>query len=221
MSLLDFITLIRKKPSSQKQLISTTWHDRNQILRGDHNLFVWERDLTSSVAKYASDITAVHPEPIRQHISTVDLPDQIAKARAQWFGVSQRPADAFWADVLKLTTDFIGFSKSRSGTLHIKVVTDNACTKFHTDGYQLRLFSTYHGLGTEWLPESAVNRSALGKTNESIVKDPSDIKRVGTGHVCILKGQLPDQGSEAKGIVHRSPGVTTPEQRRLILRIDI
>lgn len=187
----------------------------------DTNLFVWERELTSSVTDFAKDVTISFPEPVRLHITKAELGGQIDKARAQWVGVSTLADHDFWSDARRLTADFLDFAEGRSGTLHLKVVSDGACTKFHTDGYRLRLFTTYYGLGTEWLPEAAVDRSALGKTNESIVKDPDQVQRIGTGHVSILKGELPGQKCTVKGIVHRSPSITSIDQRRLILRIDI
>lgn len=103
----------------------------------------------------------------------------------------------------------------------MKVITSNACAKFHIDGYSLRLFTTYYGPGTEWLPENAVNRNALGTTNEQIVKDQSKINRLGTGHVAILKGELPNRKNSVRGIVHKSPEITGSGDKRIILRVDI
>lgn len=84
-----------------------------------------------------------------------------------------------------------------------------------------RLFTTYIGPGTEWLPEEAVNRKALGTTNEKIVMDKSKIQRIQTGHLAILKGELPNHNESVKGIVHRSPEIKNSGGKRIILRIDI
>ena len=69
-----------------------------------------------------------------------------------------------------LVNDFLDYSPSGAGTVHLRVISDDSCRKFHTDGYPLRLFTTYLGRGTEWLPEKATNRKGLGKSNDLIVK---------------------------------------------------
>ena len=98
-------------------------------------------------------------------------------------------------------------ARIQSGTIHLKVIDDNACSKFHTDQYKLRLFTTYYGKGTEWLPEKATNREALGKTNELIVKDATKIQELTTYDVGVLKGTIPGIINSSKGIVHRSPQI--------------
>lgn len=221
MSFLDVIPFIKKRSGTPNQIISQSWNDREEISHPANNLFVWERTLEASISYFANDVTLIAPESIRQHISKADLTNQLDKARAQWLGVSALSAHDFWVDIRQLANDFLDCAESQTGTLHLKVVSDDGCTKFHTDGYRLRLFTTYQGRGTEWLPEKAVNRQALGKNNEGIVKDVNQIQRIRTGHVSILKGELPYQKSQAKGIVHRSPALSSPAQKRLILRIDI
>ena len=105
--------------------------------------------------------------------------------------------------------------------MHLKMISDDACTKFHTDGYSLRLFTTYHGKGTEWLPEKAVNRTFLGQSNDLIVKDASRIQQMDAFEVGILKGEIPGKASSVKGIVHRSPKIAHTGEKRIILRVDI
>ena len=106
-----------------------------------------------------------------------------------------------------MTKDFLTLARMRSGTIHLKVINDNACSKFHTDQYKLRLLTTYYGKGTEWLPEKATNRKALGKTNKLIVKDASKIQELTTYDVGVLKGTIPGIINSSKGIVHRSPQI--------------
>ena len=118
-------------------------------------------------------------------------------------------------------TDFLVFSQAKRGGVYLKVVDDNACTKFHVDGYKLRLFTTYVGQGTEWLPEQATNRKGLGKSNNKIVKDASQVRQMNPFEVGILKGELPNGKSSTFGIVHRSPEIVSSEGKRVILRVDI
>lgn len=104
--------------------------------------------------------------------------------------------------------------------LHLKTVTNDACAKFHIDGYNLRLLCTYHGLGTEWTYNDNVNRKYLGEgENEQIIKDWTCINRLNPFDVAILKGEIPMRRT-GKGVVHRSPPIEHSGEKRLLLRID-
>ena len=59
---------------------------------------------------------------------------------------------------------------------------------------------TYAGLGTEWLPDEAVDRQAYatGEPNEKIIKDPAARKYIGQWDVAIFRGGQ-------SGLLHRTP----------------
>ena len=204
-----------------RQVISHNWEDRPKILQHDVNLFCWTRSLAAPVTRYLEEQVQVSLQPIRCPVEKNNSSQQLSAARAVWEDTRSPEGDLFWKDVHNITRDFLQFSKDGTGTLHLKVVTDDACSKFHVDGYRLRLFTSYLGPGTEWLPEDAVNRHALGTTNEQIVKKPTRFQSLCTGHVGILKGEIPNQNQAVRGIVHRSPPIKDTGQRRLILRVDI
>ncbi len=204
-----------------KKILSAHWEERNKILDPSNNFFCWSRELSEELQSYLRELTTQENDPIRITINQDNLSPELESARSQWDEKPSHISDLFWSDVEVLTRDFLEFSDKKSGTLHLRLIEDDACSKFHIDGYKLRLFVTYVGEGTEWLPESAVNRRALGSDNEDIVKDPSAIQRVGTGHVSILKGEIPGRFNPIKGIVHRSPPIAGTNEKRLILRVDL
>ncbi|WP_185152769.1 DUF1826 domain-containing protein [Fulvivirga aurantia] len=219
MSLLKSIPFYKRSTNAPKQVTSSKWFHRNTILTDQVNLFCWKRSLDPSISQYIKKTAALEPEPIRRYVDRNNLHEQIEAAKLEWSHIPD--SQPFWQDVYKIVNDFLGFSKTETGTLHLKVIDNDACRKFHVDGYALRLFVTYHGPGTEWLPEGAVNRSALGTVNERIVKNKEAVQRIPTGHVAILKGQLPNRPSAVKGIVHRSPEIIKTGEKRVILRVDI
>src|SRR3984893_13461898 len=45
----------------------------------------------------------------------------------------------------------------------LSIVTTDKCAKLHADYKSLRMICTYAGPGTEWVPNTAVRRSALGE----------------------------------------------------------
>ncbi|MEM0941603.1 MAG: DUF1826 domain-containing protein [Bacteroidota bacterium] len=221
MNLLASIPFLSNKSKIPQQVISNSWSDREQILNKDVNLFCWERSLEPSIQHFLSEIIDRNPEPIQLSIHQTDLHHQIEKVRIKWDQYSKIKSISFWHDISLVVGGFLDFSENKSGTLHLMVVEDDACTKFHTDGYPLRLFTTYIGRGTEWLPEKAVNRAALGTTNDKIIKISDQIQHMNEGDVGILKGELPHKRSSSKGIIHRSPKISHTEEKRIILRVDL
>jgi len=64
-------------------------------------------------------------------------------------------------DIANIATCFMEIIKEEAVQLYLKVVDNDACAKFHTDRYDLRLLCTYIGKGTEWIEEPYVNRKML------------------------------------------------------------
>ncbi len=84
---------------------------------------------------------------------------------------------------------------------------ETMCPRFHTDRGPMRLFCTYRGKGTEWVPDTAVDYSLLkarGTKNSDIVPDPTMIQTVPNFAAAVLCGS--DEHGKG-GVVHRSPGV--------------
>jgi len=221
MSLLTFAKFAKTVFHKPQQLMSNFWADRNSILSEGINLFCWQRKPDPVIHQYLEEILKRSPKPIRLSIQSERLTDQLMSARLAWDSERLPTGTKFWDDVSMIVSDFLTLAGSEIGTMHLKVVSNNACSKFHVDGYSLRLFTTYLGKGTEWIPESATNRNALGKSNELILKDPSRIQQMKPFEVGILKGELSNRLRLVKGIVHRSPEIDQLNKKRIILRVDI
>ena len=218
---MNLLSFLLSAPKNAKQVVSQSWSERNSILRPDVNLFCWKRTGINEITSYLKSCVNRKVQPVKFTTTIDDLPADLSQARSLWDPNHENQADAFWIDVYKLVSDFLVFSDTNSGTVHLKIIDNDACSKFHTDGYSLRLFTSYYGPGTEWLPEGATNRKGLGKSNELIVKDQQQIQRMKAFEVGILKGEIPGQHHSVKGIVHRSPQITDTGEKRIILRIDI
>lgn len=105
--------------------------------------------------------------------------------------------------------------------LRLRCLQTAMCPRFHCDNLPVRLVTTYHGPGSEWLPEWAVNRHGLGAPRPNkpeIVADPSAVQRLGSGDLALLKGSG-WFGNEARPLVHRSPALPAGQQR-LLLTLD-
>ena len=216
LSLLPF-----NKPNNPRQIISQSWDNRERILASDVNLFCWRRPEITSISSYLSQLLEKGLPPIQFYTKIQEIDQNIIKARLKWDQNFLSLGSLFWNDICQLTKDFLLLARMQSGTIHLKVIDDNSCSKFHTDQYKLRLFTTYYGKGTEWLPEKATNRKALGKTNKLIVKDASKIQELTTYDVGVLKGTIPGLINSSKGIVQRSTKIEKKKDKRIILRVDI
>lgn len=105
--------------------------------------------------------------------------------------------------------------------IRLRLLTAAMCPRFHCDNLPVRLVATYAGPGSEWLPEHAINRAGLGApapNRPEIVRDSHAIQRMQAGDIGLIKGSG-WEGSEEKGLVHRSPSLTAG-QKRLLLTID-
>jgi hypothetical protein len=214
-------TLPFVKSAQPIQVLSEHWEDRFAIRETRVNLFCWQRRVEDSIPKYLEQIVHTPIPPLSFTAHADQLADQLSHARKAWDPSHSKEADAFWIDVFEITRDFLGLSGKEQIRVYLRKVEDDACTKFHVDGYALRLMTTYFGPGTEWLPEDATRRYGLGKRNSLIVKDSAKIQRMSTFEVGILKGEKPYQNNLPRGIVHRSPSISAAGNKRIILRVDV
>lgn len=126
---------------------------------------------------------------------------------------------SLYKDISNILGSFMEISNSSEFRLTLKTVSDNMCSKFHTDINDLRLLCSYQGDGTLWLPDNIVNSvkdKNLSQTDWE-AEFPEMIQQVQTGALTILKGAL---FPGAQPIMHKSPNIEEINQKRLLLRID-
>ena len=101
-----------------------------------------------------------------------------------------------------------------TSTVGFCLATQRACQRYHIDNVPLRLLVTYYGKGTEWVPDSAVDRLAYdsGMPNNKILTNNTARKFLNAWDIAIFRGG-PD------GLLHRTPdaALNTPS---ILLRLD-
>ena len=118
------------------------------------------------------------------------------------------------------------FGRAETG-LRLNTLDKAMCPRFHVDRVPCRLICSYGGIGTEWLPEYAVDRSKLGlgskglsDSESGLIVDDTAIRSMPAYAVGLMKGEN-WEGNENRGLVHRSPTPTTLQSRRLLLTLDM
>lgn len=187
------------------------------------DLVVWERPVDDRLSRFAAELLAPHDLRCEDEVDAADLaafdplPPTVRVA-------APALAAAFTADVHDLCALFAELTGATRLGVRLVRLRGPMCPRFHTDFVGVRLLSTYHGRGTEWLAQEHVDRRFLGHRSEGRPDEQSGLLRPGAivhrlpaFAVALLKGEAwPDQAGRA--VVHRSPPGT---DARILLSIDV
>lgn len=129
-----------------------------------------------------------------------------------------------WADyVAEITGAFALLVGARLVGVRQVVADGPHCPRFHVDRVAVRGVLTVLGPGTQWLPNSELDRSRLGHAGgeddatSGLVKRWDRVQQLEAGSLALFKGtKWPDIGDLA--VVHRSPPATGT--RRVVLTLD-
>ena len=193
----------------------------SHIFNRDINISVWKRNLNSNIL-HASEILLIKnsdlqfSELVNKNFSIDFLADKIG---------ADEKLISFYEDIQYLTKLFCELFDIKDAWLRIDAIDKPMCPRFHADHLKCRLVTTYYGPGTQWLPNSLVNRNKLGHGNNGLADDisglfskTSDIENLDVGDIGLLKGEA-WVNNEGLGLVHRSPH-TNSNYKRLYVTID-
>lgn len=130
-------------------------------------------------------------------------------------------ASALIDDIVSVAQAVAYLFDTQTVGIRLRILTEAMCPRFHCDNLPVRLVTTYLAPGSEWLPEEAVNRDGLGAPHPDrpeIVLNPDAVQTLKAGDIALIKGSG-WEGSEKRGLVHRSPSLSQG-QKRLLLTID-
>lgn len=216
-----FVSIV--KPAG-KAVISRQFADLANIYDDAVNLCLIERPRPVSIEQfvYTALQKAAHIE-----ISQPVQPEQFDFS-CLWPQVAHIEGYQDWLDdVALLSTAFCELLGCRQAGLRLRTLNSPMCPRFHVDRVPARLICSYGGIGTEWLPEYALNRSKLGMgsgglpdTVSGLIVDATAVRQMPAYAVGLMKGES-WAGNEGFGLVHRSPVPTALQPRRLLLTLDM
>ncbi|MDD1621129.1 MAG: DUF1826 domain-containing protein [Methylococcaceae bacterium] len=211
------------KPAT-KTVISNNFADLTRIYEDDVNLCLIERPLPAAIEGFVhSALKNLGSLEISQAVD----PEWFDFA-GLWLRVSKLDGYREWLDdVTLLASAFCELFDRRQAGLRLQTLNNAMCQRFHVDRVPARMICSYGGIGTEWLPEYAVDRGKLGMggrglpdDQSGLIADPTAIRRMPAYAVGLMKGSN-WEGNESHGLVHRSPTPTAVQPRRLLLTLDM
>lgn len=190
-----------------------------EICEPNTNIAIWKRSLSEGLQCSVDEFVASRQQPYTSMIcSPADVRSQLLKNFGTHFS-------ALVDDVNELVDMFCCLFELNQVSLRMTVLREVMCPKFHVDHVPCRLVTTYDGIGTQWLPNCAVNREKLGvgsaglsDQESGLYGNESDIRQIAAADVALLKGEA-WQGTQNAGLVHRSPTIPSGENR-LLLTLD-
>jgi hypothetical protein len=184
------------------------------------NLAIWRRADAPRFTRLATHLQAPDHDAPEHHVSQSGGVREAAAAARALIPCDEDAAEVLAGELRLLAPLFCRIAGAKSARVRFDFLAHDSCKKFHCDWVGLRLLSTYHGPGTEYLPEHAVNRAMLGRgSNEQICRDQAAIRRMARGHVGLFKGEA-YPGNLGLGIVHRSAPIAGSGKTRLLLVIN-
>lgn len=194
-------------------------YDLSLIHQPDVNFVYFKRTVDNDIDFFARTLILGSFKGINAVVNSTSIEDVVTD-HLNAFGLFTTGKVKLTRDIIEITQSFVRLTNAPQVRLILKVVSDDACRKFHTDAYDLRLLCTYVGKGTEWIEDQYVNRKKImiGE-NEDIINDFTQVQSMQPFEVAILKGEI-NARPKGKGIVHRSPPIQYAGEKRLLLRID-
>lgn len=134
--------------------------------------------------------------------------------------------DIFANDIHELSVLYHDLLGCPAVGLRLEVLRNAMCPRFHVDHTGIRLVCTYLGPGTEWVDDTQIDRSKLGRgangqpdTKSGLFTNEVSVETASPFDVVLLKGTL-WQGNAMQGAIHRSPNVLSTASPRVLLVMD-
>jgi hypothetical protein len=206
---------------SRREVIGNQPGVLTDIYQENVNITIWKRQLVDQLASATQLIIKDNPT---FQVSFTASPENIHSAINDALGKTA-VTTALCDDIAQLVDMFCCLFDLKRAGLRLTSLNRAMCPRFHVDRIPCRLVTTYHGVGTQWLPHNLVDHSklgtgSLGKRDDQsgLYDNANDIDQLNQGDVALLKGEFWHE-NEGAGLVHRSPQLKN-DTHRLLLTLD-
>jgi len=211
------------KPAT-RTIISRDFADLTGIYEDGVNLCLIERPIPKAIESFVYKAL--------QQFDNLELSQPVSPEQFDftnlWPQAKTTEGYAEWLeDVELLTSAFCELFGLKQAGLRMRTLKNAMCPRFHVDRVPARMICSYGGIGTEWLPEYALDRQKLGMgssglpdEHSGLILDKTAIRWMPAYAVGLMKGEN-WEGNEGHGLVHRSPTPTAVQPRRLVMTLDM
>ena len=184
----------------------------SQIQASSNELVIWNRSLPLKFKNWIEGVSHSNLPNLRILIDPCELKIAL-EPMLDACGLTDNDLRKFLVnDISGLVYKFSQITKTKLVDVRLEHIDHDACSRFHTDIIDLRLLTTYLGMGTEWVdPKYA--QSAIQEQK----KYSGPLERLKFNDVAIFKGK---KASKTDGIVHRSPPIEHTGNSRLLLCLN-
>lgn len=189
---------------------STDQNYLDAIRRPGIELALWTRSLSPCLSRWLAGLRRAQLPDLTLVAHRSMEPGLLASLMASTPSGPMR--DLLAQDVCALAARYAVLTGRAFVTLRLERITDDACKRFHRDASQFRLFTTYRGMGTEYV---APQNADAAVRDQRAYRGP--IERLAPESVAIWKGAA---AGARGGLVHRSPAMRRSDVARLILCVD-
>ena len=178
----------------------------------DIDLVIWHRTLPNHFQNWLECLPASNLPQIRILVA----PSAVRSALDPMLDASGLPIsnmrDFLVDDISALVHAFSTITESELVDVRLEHIDHDSCWRFHTDVVDLRLITTYLGLGTEWVNPIHAENAIIDQK-----KYTGPLEKLKLDEVAIFKGK---KASKTNGIVHRSPPIKDSGSSRLLLCLN-
>jgi len=219
---INFAMATRTKTGNASRTVSAQSSSLTEIYNPTCNIAVWQRNLPKEMTDAVNHmVQTCKPLALVQRVTADNAAATIRDKLADF-----TCAGALSEDIALIVDMFCCLFDVEEVGLRLTTLDSAMCPKFHVDQIPCRLVTTYAGIATQWLDNSEINRSKLGRASigvadhlSGLYNSDSALQQLQAGDVALLKGSG-WQGNEKMGLVHRSPALMANE-RRLLLTLDL
>ncbi|WP_420405598.1 DUF1826 domain-containing protein [Nisaea sp.] len=197
---------VARRYSAPSVSLTDTPYGLSEIFRQDCAAAIWQRTLAPVFQSWIDTLDPGQLPSARVILRPSDARDATLQICASCGMPDSPERDMLVDDTAALADIFADLMEASYLRLRFDRITNDGCTKFHTDAVAARLICTYRGPGTQY-----------GFLNG--LAEPSQFSSASTGSPMVLRGTLwPEQSGS--GLRHRSPPIAGTKTTRLVLVLD-
>ena len=184
----------------------------DQIQTPGTDLVIWHRTLPIQFQNWIESLSSLNLPQIRILLAPADLKSALDPILDNYGLPNNDMRDLMVDDISVLVQAFALVAQTEKVDVRLEHIDHDSCWRFHTDIVELRLLTTYLGVGTEWVHPTHSENAIEHQRQYS-----GPLERLAPNEVAIFKGK---KASKTNGIVHRSPPIRHTGNSRLLLCLN-